>query len=480
MKSRFVMDTDYLTGQPTDSAAMMRWLVATSPHRTLYVVQGENQLVGVVRLEQVPHGGGGPNLSDIMLPVSHIATIAPEDEVDTLIPVFRDHSDWSSVPVVENGKLLGIIPCELIVSGMPKEQYDSADLAIERLQHHILGAMYSGLIVVDGQGITRLLNPAGADILGINPAAVVNRPYEELAQYLFPHMRDYLEGSAVPLVLSGHAAQGERELRIRNGRTILFKFGSVREEERLMAILITFMDVSPLRTAQDLVNHQNRELEVAFGLTLPNSKVETKLKTSPEYQDIYDPKTDRATVTGVLSDGTYWHVINGLRIMGELKVLGVFQLVGIDKDTMVQAFIFHDIGKAQPHLELGETFVPKDTFEPGYLHAARSADWASKDYHVAPDVEWLVRYHHTAEGQLPPSFPKALLPMLRLFQLVDGLSAGMTRRQATIAPLRLYGSTLEIQETNIDARYHRHYTLSIYTGEEQDLSNQNRIGYDQK
>lgn len=464
MKTSFIMDSDYLSGHPEDSALLIQWMVKSSPHRTLYVVDHEQQLMGVVRIEDA-QAKLSANLEQLMVPPDEVAMVSPDDEVEVLLPLFRTHPDWSSIPVVSEGKLLGIVSREWDPPPEPVTDESWRNIPLAQLQQYVLDALYTGLIIVDDQGITRMLNPAGAEILGVDIAKVTGKPYEELAQYLFPHMRDYLKISAVPKVLAGAADRGERQLLLPNGRHVLFKFATIRDGQKLRAILITFMDITPQKQAEVRAHQQQRELEMAFGLTLPNSKVEAKLKSSPEYQDIYDPETGRARVTGVIPDGTYHHVINGLRIMAELKDIGVFQLVGVDKDTLVQAFIFHDIGKAQPILRIGEVFVPRDTFEPGYLHAARSADWARKDYHVTVDVEWLVRYHHTPETELPPDFPSALKPMLRIFQLVDGLSAGMTRRGAHIAPMSLNGSVLTVEESSLDRRYDRRYRLAIYTGE---------------
>ncbi|PSR23690.1 MAG: hypothetical protein C7B45_02595 [Sulfobacillus acidophilus] len=337
------------------------------------------------------------------------------------------------------------------------------------LAAHLVEVLHSGLIIVDAHGVVRLLNPYGAELLGVTAEHVLDRPYEELAQYLFWHMRDYLRDSAVPKALSAEADNGDREFVIQNGRHIRFSFGTMRERDTLVAIVITFVDVTELRNAEQKAEDTAREAEMAFALALPNSKVEMKLKSSPEYQDLYDPVTGQATVTAIIPDGTYWHVVNGLRIMAELKEIGVFQLVGLDKDTMVQAFIFHDIGKDQPRLALRQSFVPAETFEPGPLHAARSADWAAKDYHLSADVQWIIRYHHTPESDLPNDFPKALKPMWRLLRLIDGLSAGITRRQAKIAPITRDGTILTIREDNDDLRYRRAYTISIYTGEEHSL-----------
>ncbi len=464
MKIGFIMDTDYLTGHPEDSALLAQWVVKTSPHRSLYVVDDDQQLVGVIRLanavEPVPL-----TLQQMMIPLSEISAVSPDDSVDVLVPLFRDNPEWSSIPVMRGNRLAGIVSREWKAPANPAADDDWDAVSVGQLYESLLDALYTGLIIVDNRGMTRLLNPEGAEILGVDPDEVVGQPYEELATRLFDHMRDYLTRSAVPLALTGAVDRGERELRVSNGRHVLFKFAAVREAQHVQAVLITFMDVTPLKHAEVQARYQERELEMAFALTLPNSKVEYKLKSSPEYQDIYDPATGQAQITGVIADGTYHHVINGLRIMAELKEIGVFQLVGIDKDTLVQAFIFHDVGKAQPVLRVGQIFVPQETFEPGYLHAGRSADWARKDYHVTEDVEWLVRYHHTPEKELPPTFPAALKPMWRVFKLVDGLSAGLTRRDADIAPMTLRGSVLTIHETNPDQRYDRHYRLAIYSGE---------------
>lgn len=56
---------------------------------------------------------------------------------------------------------------------------------------------------------------------------------------------------------------------------------------------------------------------------------------------------------------------------------------------------------------------------------------------------WLSCRRMCGKTELPPDFPSALKPMMRIFQLVGGLSAAM----------------------NIDRRYDRRYRLAIYTGE---------------
>jgi PAS domain-containing protein len=464
------MDTDILSGSATDLVMLAEWWMHTSPHPTVYVVDDTQHLLGWVHLNDVAFQQPRSTLGEVMEPVARIPTMGPDESIDALTSVFAQHKDWGSVPVVDEDNILrGVVSRN--VPRTPRKKSPVFDKAMNSglLGTQLSASLNSGFVLIDGAGVIRQLNAFGGRLLGVDPDAFIGRPFEELAPYIFPHMRDYLRLSGIPEILASHKARADRELVIHNGRHIQFSYGAIRDGQMLAAIAVTFVDVTPLRRAQAEANRLRDEAQRAFGLALPNTKVEAKLKVSPEYQDVYDPETGRATVTAVIPEGTYWHVINGLRIMAELKDIGLFQLVGLDKDTMVQAFIFHDIGKDQPTLAVGQEFVPTDTFEPGALHAARSADWAVKEYHVSSDAAWLIRYHHTAELDLPAEFPSALKPMWRLFQLVDGLSAGITRRQATVAPITLDGTTLTIRETNRDKRYDRTFTLSVYSGAAHDL-----------
>jgi PAS domain S-box-containing protein len=471
MFARFIMDTDFLAGSPTDSVMLAQWWSNVRPHRTVYVVNSDRHYVGRLRLSSDLRGKASGTLADYMEPASATVTVDPDTDADSLRDVFAAHPDWPSIPVVAPDRtLLGVITRDTLRPFVGQGAPRFTDAASEEwLQQRLLEAFNSGLIVLDAHGIVRFINRFGADLLGVRAERVTGRPYEEIAQYVFPHMQDYLRHSAVPEIFSLHTGYGEKEFVIQNGRHVRFSFGTIQDGDSIVAAAITFIDVTNLREAEAQAETRAREAEMAFGLALPNSKVESKLRASPEYQDRYDQKTGRATVTQVIEQGTYWHVVNGLRIMAELKALGLFQLVGLDKDTLVQAFIFHDLGKEQPRLRIGQEFVPHETFEPGYIHAARSAEWAVKEYNVGTDVAWLIRYHHTAEADLPETFPDALKPMWRLLKIVDGLSAGITRRNATIAPLTRDGTTLTIRENNADHRYHRAYTVSVYTGDERPL-----------
>ncbi|NMP24016.1 hypothetical protein HIJ39_16915 [Sulfobacillus sp. DSM 109850] len=53
--------------------------------------------------------------------------------------------------------------------------------------------------------------------------------------------------------------------------------------------------------------------------------------------------------------------------------------------------------------------------------------------------------------------------------IADRLRTQAARRQATVAPITLDGTTLTIRETNRDKRYRRAYTLSVYSGTAREL-----------
>lgn len=453
--------------RPDDAPPYVLWCMTPNPDEPGWVVDGD-RFVGVVRLS---HGdwAQAPTLRDLLIPVETIPVLDARTPLEHLRARWPRGTDWTVVPVVRDGRLVGVVHENQLPRGVIPGPSEAPRLTAEELLRGLLAEMASGLLILDRRGHVLSLNPAGAAILGTTPEAVVGRPYQEVASLLFRHVSEYLRESPIPAALSGAMDTGERRRTLPNGRHILLRYGTIRRGDAVAAIVITFMDISELVEAEARARHAAWEAEQAFGLALPNSKVESKLKTSPEYLDIFHPETGTATVTGVVPDGTYRHVINGLRLMAELKASGVFQLVGIDKDTLVHAFIFHDIGKEQPALEVGQEFVPAKTFEPSWRHAYRSADWARTHYGVSPEVEALIRYHHTSEHELPDTFPASLKPMWRLMKVVDGLSAALTRRQALLDPFVLRGSRLVVGEHNRDARYHRRYELALYSGEERDL-----------
>jgi PAS domain-containing protein len=446
---------------------VVSWRLRHFPRGFAAVVDAEGRWLGAVpgaAAMAVDASGAAATLEDVMRDGERVPVVELDDAVDAVRARADAFPDWDWIAVLQEGRFVGIVHrADLAADAAEAPPWT---VAPEVLQSQLMSAMRSGLLIVDPHGYVRALNPRGAEILSASPDAVVGRPYAEVAEYIFPHMSVYRADSLIPRILAGMETSGDRSFTLANGRDVRFNANVVRSQGRVEAILVTFTDVTDLNRAERRARREAEEAEKAFALTLPNSRVEAKLKSSPEYQDVYDPTTGLARVTAVIPDGTYRHVINGLRVMAELKAIGLFQLVGLDKDTLVSAFTFHDLGKEQPRLALNQVFNPQETFEPGRRHAERSAEWAAKYYRVSEDAVQIVRHHHTPEDQLPPDFPHALLPMLRVMKLVDGLSAGLTRRLAWVGPFELDGTILTVREYNRDTRYHRAYRLALLTGRE--------------
>ena len=221
---------------------------------------------------------------------------------------------------------------------------------------------------------------------------------------------------------------------------------------------------------QDSLNNIDKaykELDEAFALTIPNSRLEKKLKHTKEYKDQYIKETGKIRIIGAIEDGSYRHVVNALKVAADLHSKGVMSVIGFDKDVLVKTIIFHDIGKSQPSLNIGDEVYPKEIFEDGKMHAERSAELALANYAqegINEDIYMLIKYHHHNEKELPPDFPSHLLPMYRLFRVIDGISAGLTRRGNTIT-FDLIGSVLYIKEHSQNPNFRKYYSIDLYKPE---------------
>lgn len=223
---------------------------------------------------------------------------------------------------------------------------------------------------------------------------------------------------------------------IKAGRRI-YKLWVVKSgKEKAPGYLAIFVDVTTEQKLVEKVKYAQQEAEMALATLLPDHRVEARLRSIVEYMDEYDTVTGRIKITGVIREGVYRHVINILRLIAELSKQGLTELPGINKDVLVQAAIFHDLAKVQPELHPGDIVNPKEVFEPGYVHAFRSASLAQGIYNIDEQTVNIIKYHHHEENELPEDFPLYHLPVYRLFRLLDGLSAGITRRgsQELMAP----------------------------------------------
>jgi HD-GYP domain-containing protein (c-di-GMP phosphodiesterase class II) len=223
------------------------------------------------------------------------------------------------------------------------------------------------------------------------------------------------------------------------------------------SILVVYIDVTAEYTLVEKLRNTQGEVETAFSIMLPDQRIEVRLKSIVEYMDEYDEST------GMIKQGCYRHVVNMLKLIADAFKQGLMELPGMDKNTLVQATILHDIGKVQPDLKIGDTVNPKEVFEQGFLHAFRGASLSKSLYDINDKVYYLIKYHHYPENELPPDFPDHLLPMHRFFRLIDGLSAGITRRGSKVV-MKVKGTRIYVKEESSFPSYNQEIEMDIYTG----------------
>ncbi|KNZ69806.1 hypothetical protein Tfer_1416 [Thermincola ferriacetica] len=214
-----------------------------------------------------------------------------------------------------------------------------------------------------------------------------------------------------------------------------------------------------LKQTVEALKSTTDELSQALSLFIPR-EIESKLRQIPEYKDIYNPETKKITVIAKIDEGGYWHVVNCLRILCQIDRLGVLKRFNIDKQLLIQAILIHDIGKIQPVLRIGDTVDPMAVFEKSSLHALRSSEFSAQ-MGYSKYVTLLVKYHHHREDELPPNFPRELIPAFKLFKIIDGLSAAITRRNATVT-MELSNTKLIIYEENFERpEYNKKHILNF-------------------
>lgn len=86
-----------------------------------------------------------------------------------------------------------------------------------------------------------------------------------------------------------------------------------------------------------------------------------------------------------------------------------------------------------------------------------------KLYDINDEVYYLIKYHHHGENELPADFPDYLLVMHRFFRLIDGLSAGITRR-GSMVKMRIKGTKIHVREESSFPAYNQEFEMDIYTG----------------
>jgi PAS domain S-box-containing protein len=407
-------------------------------------------------------------ISDIMLPLSRMLKVHVDTPLPKLQEIFLHHPDLEHISVVDNdGVSMGIVLREVAMSMQENEDAVIDDpyeqITSEQLVRWLCENMYSGIMIVDPMYRIRMINDEALRIFGLSrDEALDNRVEMALGQVMAESYGEYIATAPLFQVMKQREPLYNIERATRTGKVILESIVPLIEGNVFMGILVSFVDITEKKNDERMLQFSFNELEEAFSLTLPNSKVEYKLKHTPEYRDVILPD-GKIRITEVLYDGLYRHVINGLKIFSDIKHYGVMNWLGIDKDTMVQSYIYHDIGKEQPVLSVGDVVDPREVFEDSRLHAHRSAELARHYCHISDDAYTLIYHHHDQGTESADDFPYRLLPMLRLMQLVDGLSAAMTRRVANIK-LGVSGRDILILEHNSNQRYNGARRVNLFTG----------------
>lgn len=324
----------------------------------------------------------------------------------------------------------------------------------EKFLEYILSSMDETLILIDQELKIQYINPSGERLFGLEEVEYEGKHIYNEAKFVQLPI-DYNNKVLEEVLKTGEARKNVLRKTFTN-RILSMNAVPLVEEGVKKGVLVTGKDVT------DIVDIQN-EIDMAFALTLPNTRVEYKLKNTVEYNDIYDPETKMITITGIILDGGYRHVVNCLKLLSNLYQQGIAKIIGIDKDQLVQAFIFHDLGKSQPILSIGDVVDPKKVFEDSKLHACRGAEIAKQFYSVHQDIVDIIYYHHHGEHELPDTFPWRLRPMHRLFQVVDGLSASITRGGGKV-DFTVHDCTLTITEINHRPQYNGTWQIDLFTG----------------
>lgn len=397
----------------------------------------------------------GAAAKEMMTPRGELAVVFPDTPVEDAAQIFTG-KEFGQLPVIRDEIPLGYLSLVQVLrqNGAAGNRPEGM---LGQLQQAglLIHAMHEGLIAVDRDYRVCEFNRAAERYTGISAEKIIG---SQSRLY-----RDY--HSPVRLVMENGEPLFNVEVRDKKGRVFMTNNVPIGAGGAIEGVLQTFTDITDIKNMQLQLLKTRDELDKAFALTLPNSRVEHKLKTTPEYRDYFDPSTGMIKITEVIEDGGYHHVVNALKVAADLNEKGMMSLPGIDKDILVQALIFHDVGKSQPALNTGQEVDPRRVFEESPLHAGRSADLVEQYYQKPREVVTLIRYHHHREDELPPDFPTYLFPMFRLLRIIDGLSAGLTRRDARIG-FRVNGSRLTVLEHNSHPGFQRTMEVDLYTGQE--------------
>lgn len=453
----------FLEVRPTDFFLDVVKKMADNDEKVAYVVNEKKELLGIITnliLQKMVIKGRELNVraQEVMFPTQKVIFVYLDTSISHSMELFVKHN-VGIMPVLKSVYspiIVGVLEHKDVIRNYMQEQVKlQLENSKEKRAREIINSLNEGLIVVDKDLTIREFNPAAEKLTGLKAVDRIGQKSVSLSK----------QPSISEMVLTTGEPRFGVETKLQDGRVFLVNYVPLKTNggKNVEGVLQTFSDITPYKSLQTQLSKTKEELDKAFALTLPNSKVEYKLKSTLEYRDEFDEATSNITITEIIEGGGYQHVVNCLKVAADFNEMGIMKLIGIDKDTLVEAIIFHDLGKSQPSLKVGDKVSPKEVFEEGIYHATRSAELASKFYGKNEDITNIIRYHHHTEEMLPKDFPSHLLPLLRLFKIIDGLSAALTRRDAKVT-YKTEGAKLTIFERNQHPTYNRVMEIDLYTG----------------
>jgi CBS domain-containing protein len=125
-----IMVRDVITVAPTDSLQKVKELLINNRIHHVPVVEGDRTLVGIITTYDLfklnVNHGDYPNTRVANVMTKVLATLETNDKVGTAAEVFMEHL-FHALPVVENGKLVGIVTSFDVLRYEYEKEYQKRD-----------------------------------------------------------------------------------------------------------------------------------------------------------------------------------------------------------------------------------------------------------------------------------------------------------------------------------------------------------------
>lgn len=464
-KVGFYMDSSLVFVSSSCNGLMLRNLLKRYEKYCIAILHNNGKVIGIVieeDLDREQNVLADRSAVDVAIPWSEVDTVNFNDSINIAVKKFDKNT--RAVVVLHKNRPVGILRREDVmgIKGPKKEKKcaENNNTVFRKIIEHSL----FGLVILDKNQNIIYSNKQVLNLLQKRQHCIKGKKFEWVFGNLFgKNHREFLAGCPVNKVIETLSPLSDVERKTVAGQTFLINCYPIVYRKSLKYIVINIRDITSKKNRENDVHMAYDELTRAFRLVLPNTQFEKRLKSIPEYKDYFDHDTGLVKIIEIIPDGAYRHVVNCLKIASDLYEKGIFNIFGVDRNTIVQTLITHDIGKSQPRLNVGDSIDPGACFLDGKVHARESAKIISKFPHISTDVINLVQFHHHGEDELPEDFPAQLLPMLRLVKLIDGLSAGLTRKNTELGSM-VEGSKIIVFEKNSHPRYNGIQEVDILSG----------------